>query len=243
MTETLPPLTARDTFTLDGEAIPFAPGQTVLEAALAANRYIPHLCWHPEMKTHGSCRLCVVEVGGRLHASCALPAQAGLVVTSQSALLHRVRRTLLELLFAEGNHFCPGCEKSGDCLLQALAYAHGMTASHFDPFYPQRKVDASHPAVWLDPNRCILCGLCVRASLKEKKEALVIGGRGIRSQLRATSLSERLADTPLSETDHAARICPVGALNFKEVGFATPIGQRRFDHRPPALMSERERYR
>lgn len=241
MRPTTPPF-ASETFTLDEESIPFVPGQTVLEAALAAGRYIPHLCWHPEMGNHGSCQLCVVEANGRIQASCALPAQPGLQVVSKSETLTRVRRTLLEMLFAEGNHFCPGCEKSGDCLLQALAYAHGMTASHFDPFYPQRRIDASHPDLWLDPNRCILCGLCVRASLAEGKEALVIGGRGIASRLLATSASGRLGDTALAATDRAARICPVGALNFKAVGFTTPIGKRRFDHRPPEAMSDKERY-
>jgi len=242
MTSPVEPILVRPTFTLDGSAIPFTPGQTVLEAALAAGHYIPHLCWHPEFGNHGSCRLCVVEIGNRLQASCALPAEEGLTVVSQSETLTRVRRTLLEMLFAEGNHFCPGCEKSGDCLLQALAYAHAMAASHFDPFYPQRSVDASHPDLWLDPNRCVLCGLCVRASLAEGKEALVISGRGIASQLRPTSSSGRLGDTALEATDRAARICPVGALNFKRVGFATPIGRRRFDHRPPAVTSDKERY-
>ncbi len=74
------------------------------------------------------------------------------------------RKTLLQMLFVEGNHFCPSCEKSGNCLLQATAYEMGMEGPHFEEFYPDRAVDASHPDLLLDFNRCILCGLCVRAS-------------------------------------------------------------------------------
>ena len=83
---------------------------------------------------------------------------------SDTAELNAQRRTLLQMLFVEGNHFCPSCEKSGDCLLQATAYEMEMAGPLFEEFYPDRAVDASHPDVLLDLNRCILCALCVRAS-------------------------------------------------------------------------------
>jgi predicted molibdopterin-dependent oxidoreductase YjgC len=91
-------------------------------------------------------------------------AGAGQEVQSNTDELNAQRKTLLQMLFVEGNHFCPSCEKSGNCLLQATAYEVGMTGPHFEEFYPNRPVDASHPDVLLDLNRCILCGLCVRAS-------------------------------------------------------------------------------
>jgi len=153
-----------NSFTLDGKEIPFGAGQTIIQAAIDAGVYIPRLCFHPEFKPHGSCKLCTVKADGRQTASCTQQAQAGMVVESDTAELNAERLALLQMLFVEGNHFCPSCEKSGDCQLQATAYQLGMMSSHFEHFFPDRPLDASHPDYLLDFNRCILCSLCVRAS-------------------------------------------------------------------------------
>lgn len=222
-----------NTFLLDGEEIPFTPGQTIIEAAKAAGKWIPHLCWHPEFKPHGSCKLCTVKVNGRVGAACTIAAQAGTEVENRTQELDEKRRTLLQLLFVEGNHFCPSCEKSGNCLLQGTAYELGMMSPHFDHFYPDRPVDASHPDTLLDFNRCILCELCVRASREvDGKNVFALSGRGIRTHLIVNSESGRLADTDFAATDRAASICPVGVILRKRVGFAVPIGRRRFDLKP-----------
>jgi len=152
------------TFTLDGKVIPFEEGETIMEAAAAAGVYIPHLCHHPEFKPHGSCKLCTVNIGGRLGAACTNRAAEGMAVESETEALNADRRALTQMLFVEGNHVCPSCEKSGNCQLQAVAYHLGMLTPHFTHFYPARDVDASHPDVLLERNRCILCELCVRAS-------------------------------------------------------------------------------
>ncbi|MBI5259897.1 MAG: (2Fe-2S)-binding protein [Burkholderiales bacterium] len=220
-------------FTLDGEDLAFTPGDTVLQAATRAGHYIPHLCWHPTLGAHGSCRVCIVRADGRAVAACTQRATEGLEVQSQTDELQAHRKTLLQMLFIEGNHFCPSCEKSGQCKLQASAYAVGMEGPHFEEFYPDRPVDASHPALLLDFNRCILCELCVRASRElDGKRVFAIGGHGIGTRLLVDSASGRLADTPLSPDDHAAAICPVGAILPKRRGFAVPIGQRRYDLHP-----------
>ena len=220
-------------FLLDGEEIPFAPGQTIIEAARAAGKYIPHLCWHPEFVAHGSCKLCTVKAGGRYGAACTLQAQDGQEVENNSAELNDKRKTLLQMLFVEGNHFCPSCEKSGNCLLQATAYDLGMLTPHFDHFFPDRPVDASHPDVLLDFNRCILCELCVRASRdSDGKNVFALSGRGIKSHLIVNSQSGRLADTDFSAADKAASVCPVGVILIKRRGFAVPIGQRTYDLKP-----------
>ena len=130
------------TFRLDGTDCPFEPGQTILQAALAAGRYIPHLCYHPEFRPHGSCKLCTVKINGHHATSCTTPARAGLGVESETAALNAERRMMVQLLFVEGNHFCPSCEKSGHCKLQAVAYDLGMTSPRFDHFFPDRPVDA-----------------------------------------------------------------------------------------------------
>ena len=227
---TAPPDKAAASFALDGEDVPFQAGETVMQAAARAGRYIPHLCWHPDFAPHGSCRLCIVMAGGRTGAACTLPAVAGQEVESDTAELNAHRKTLLQMLFVEGNHFCPSCEKSGNCLLQATAYQMGMEGPHFEEFYPSRPVDASHPDILIDFNRCILCELCVRASADvDGKEVFAIGGRGIDTRLLVNSASGRLADTDMALDDRAASVCPVGAILPKRRGFAIPIGQRRYD--------------
>lgn len=217
-------------FLLDGEEVPMAPGDTVLQAAHRVGCYIPHLCWHPGLPAHGSCRLCMVNFNGRPVSACTALAAPGAVVECQTPALQAERRTLLQMLFVEGNHFCPSCERSGNCLLQATAYQHEMAGPHFEEFYPGRPVDASHPDMLLDHNRCILCGLCVRASeLLDGKSVFAIAGHGIRCHLVVDSPSGQLGDSALSVHDQAAGICPVGALMPKRVGFRDPIGQRRYD--------------
>jgi [NiFe] hydrogenase diaphorase moiety small subunit len=140
---------------------------------------------------------------------------------------------MLQMLFVEGNHFCPSCEKSGQCRLQASAYDAGIVGPHFEEFYPDRPIDASHPDLLLDFNRCILCGLCVRASAeRDGKNVFALGGHGIGSHLVVNSTSGRLADSDLHPDDLAANICPVGVILHKRRGFAVPIGQRRFDRLP-----------
>jgi len=221
------------TIQIDGDEVPFAPGQTVIQAALASGHYIPHLCYHPEFKPHGSCKVCTVRVNGRTAAACTMLAEAGMDVESNTDDLNDKRRTLVQMLFVEGNHFCPSCEKSGNCMLQAVAYDLGMHAAQFDHFFPDRPVDASHPDIWLDLNRCILCELCVRASSEvDHKSVFALSGRGIGKHLIVNAESGRLADTDIAPTDKAVAVCPVGVILQKRVGFAQPIGARRFDAQP-----------
>ncbi len=222
-----------DVFLLDGEPIPFVPGQTVMQAALAAGHYIPHLCFHHDFKPHGSCKVCTVRVNGSTTASCTLPAQAGMSVECAAEDLVENRRTLVQMLFVEGNHFCPTCEKSGNCLLQAVAYDLGVMGADLDYFFPNRPIDASHPDILLDFNRCILCELCVRASAEvDGKNVFALSGRGIGKHLIVNAESGRLGDTNLAATDKALDVCPVGVILRKRVGFAVPIGRRRYDARP-----------
>ena len=224
-------------FLLDGRPIPFEPGQTVMEAAIAAGVYIPHLCWHPAYEVHGSCKLCTVDIDGRPASACTRPAAEGLQVTSDSEALRRLRQRLTQMLFVEGNHFCPSCEKSGDCELQAMGYYLGMTDSHFPHFFPLRELDASHPGVLLDRDRCIFCELCVRASRAEGKGVFALAGRGLETRLVVDSPSGKLGDSALEAGDEAARICPVGAIIIRETAYRIPIGQRRFDRQSIAAES------
>jgi [NiFe] hydrogenase diaphorase moiety small subunit len=219
------------TITIDDQAVPFQDGQTIMDAALASGVYIPHLCHNPEFKPHGSCKLCTVNVNGRNVASCTMPATEGLLVLSDTVELNDDRRALVQMLFVEGNHLCPSCEKSGNCQLQAVAYYLEMMSPHYNHFYPTREVDASHPDILLDRNRCIYCELCVRASRDmDGKNVFGLSGRGIATTLIVNSASGRLGDTTLAITDKAVQVCPTGALLKKGLAFTVPIGRRIFDH-------------
>jgi len=220
-------------FSLDGTSIPFSPGQTILQAAMDASHYVPHLCFHPDFKPHGSCKVCSVRVNGRMMASCTTPAAEGMKVESDTEEVIDQRLALVQMLFVEGNHFCPSCELSGRCKLQATAYELEMTSPHYDHFFPDRAVDASHPDYLLDFNRCILCSLCVRASRDvDHKDVFGLAGRGIGTRLIVNSVSGQLGDSAFTATDKAAHVCPVGAILPKQRGFDVPIGRRTFDIAP-----------
>lgn len=220
----------QDAIRIDGHEIPFEPGQTIMEAAQASGVYIPHLCHHPEFTPHGSCKLCTVKVNGRPCSACTMPAMAGQEVLNDTAELNATRRRITQMLFVEGNHFCPGCEKSGDCQLQAVGYFLGMEDTHFPHFFPSRRVDASHPDLMLDLDRCILCELCVRASRESDGKAVFeVAGRGLKSHLVVNSESGLLVDTSITASDQAAQVCPVGAILIKRTAFRHPIGDRRYD--------------
>ena len=226
MTETLH-------FFIDQQAVPFQPGQTLMQAARAAGRYIPHMCFHDGLTPHGSCRVCIVEINGTIRAACTTPATTDLQVHSETPTLRTQRRQLIELLFAEGNHLCPSCEVSGNCQLQALAYDLGMTHYEFAPLDPPRQNDGSHPDLFIEQDRCIFCELCTRsAQQQDHKNVFGIGGRGANTYLFAQADSARLADTPITAQDHAAHICPVGCILPKQGSYRIPIGQRVYDEQP-----------
>ncbi len=219
-------------FIFDGVEIEAKRGQTILEAARDAGVYIPRLCYNEELVPHGSCRVCTVLVNGRPQAACTQPVAPGIMVESESEKVNAIRRTIVEMLFVEGNHFCMFCEKSGNCELQAMAYRLGITAVTLPYLFPNRTVDATHPDILIDRNRCILCGRCVRASRDiDGKNVFEFVGRST-EKLVAVNARANLADTDVSVTDKAVDICPVGAILKKRTGYRVPIGQRMFDHEP-----------
>ena len=222
----------RITFSIDGKEISASPGQTILVAAEEAGIYIPRLCAMKDLSPFGACRVCTVLVNGRPQSACTQPVAQGIIVENNTERLLKIRRKIVEMLFVEGNHFCMFCEKSGNCELQALAYRFGITAPSLPYLFPRREVDASHPDIFIDHNRCILCGRCVRASRDiDGKSVFQFVGRGAAKRVQVNARI-RLADTNLDVRDRAVKVCPVGAILHKRVGYRVPIGKRLFDNKP-----------
>lgn len=217
---------------VDGTKVPFRPGQTVLQASDEAGVYIPRLCYHPDLPPGGHCRVCTCKINGRHGAACNTPATAGMVVENDTVELNDDRRTLVELLFIEGNHFCPTCEKSGACELQAMAYRLGLEAPQLPYQWTPREMDATHPEVYLDRNRCILCCRCVRASRTvDGKTVFGLEGRGEHLRI-GVDAAAGLGATALEATDKAVEVCPVASIVRKGAAFHVPYGQRLFDRSP-----------
>lgn len=220
------------TFIVDGKEIKGAPGQTIMQACDDAGVYIPRLCALDGVAPHGSCRVCTVKVNGRFQSACTQPIGEGLIVENETEEIKAFRRDIIDMLFVEGNHFCMFCEKSGNCELQAMAYRFGIAAPKYPYQFPVRDVDATHPDVFIDRNRCILCGRCVRASRDlDGKNVFQFVGRGHNKKVAVNS-DARLADTNLDVTDKAVSSCPVGAILRKRVGYAIPVGRRMYDAKP-----------
>ena len=203
---------------IDGEFVPASPGQSVLQVARAASKYIPALCYMEGLSAVGACRLCMVEVQGvaRLLPACTTPAQDGMSVTTTSPQLKSYRRIALELLFAERNHVCAVCVSSGHCELQALAQDHGVTYVRYPYNYPRLPVDTSHPRYVLDHNRCVLCSRCVRACAEiEGAHVWDVSGRGIQSRLVSELKRPWGESRTCTSCGKCVQVCPTGAMAEK----------------------------
>ena len=115
-------------FTIDGQECVANRDQYIIEAAKENGIYIPTLCNYTGVIPKGGCRICTVRVNGKLSTACTTPVSEGMKIENNTSELNHLRKSIIELLFVEGNHFCPSCEKSGNCELQALAYRFAMMA-------------------------------------------------------------------------------------------------------------------
>lgn len=217
-------------FTVDGKECQAEAGMTIYEAAKANGIYIPVLCHFEGLKPVGSCRICSVRVNGRWMAACTQPVTPGMVIENNSPEVEEYRKAIIEMLFVEGNHFCPACEKSGNCELQALAYRYQIMVPRFPYLFPKKDIEA-FPKFLLEHNRCVQCQRCIRAiQSPDGKKVFVMKNRSGRVRINVDrKLAARLSD---EEAQKAMDICPVGAILRKEVGFRIPIGRRKYDRQP-----------
>jgi len=209
------------TLTIDGRTVHARQDSTVLEAARAADIYIPTLCHDPDLKPYGACRLCLVEIEGMrgLTTSCTTPVAPGMVVHTDTARVNKARCINMELIIANHHVDCLTCSKNQDCDLQRISKYLGIDTSRFERMRKGTKmlpIDTSHPAFDHDPNKCILCGKCVRACHEiAGVGAIDIAFRGYDAKISTFGNKTLLESTCESCGECIAR-CPTGALVAKQ---------------------------
>jgi len=200
---------------IDDRELAIATGSTVLQAARQAGIPLPTLCQLDGLSAVGACRLCLVEVEGqgRPQAACVTAVREGMRVHTATPRLQEIRRTLIELLFTEGNHVCAICVANGHCELQDLAVQVGMDHSRLPYRFPQRSVDLSHPQFGLDHNRCILCTRCLRVCDEvEGAHVWDVGWRGEHCRIIAGLDQPWGAVEACTHCGKCVEVCPTGAL-------------------------------
>jgi bidirectional [NiFe] hydrogenase diaphorase subunit len=229
------------TLSINGHAVAMATGTTLLAAAREVGVPIPTLCHLEGLSPVAACRLCLVEIegSGKLQPACLTPVAEGMVVHTDTPRLQDYRRTVIEMLFTEGNHVCAICVANGHCELQDRAVEVGMDHSRLPYRHPDRPVDLSHPLFGLDHNRCILCTRCVRVCDEvEGAHVWDVGWRGEHCRIIAGLNEPRGAVDACTDCGKCVQVCPTGALFDK----ADTTGEKHADPgRLGALVRARAR--
>ncbi len=202
------------TLTINGQSVKGKAGDTVLTICKANGIDVPTLCHLDGLSDVGACRLCVVEIQSEKKPipACNYPARDGLVIKTTTPQLERYRKQVIELLFAERNHFCMFCESSGDCELQKMAYRYQMDNDRFQSLFPKLQVDTLSKYLAIDHNRCILCGRCVRACKEiAALRTLDFGGRGGQTMVTA-DINLPLGESSCTLCGSCLQACPTGAI-------------------------------
>ena len=205
------------TITIDGIQLNVPDNKNVLDCALDAGIYIPHLCHHPDLPENGSCRMCIVEVDGQegVTQSCTLKAKDGLVIRTKSEQLSKLRTLALELLLAGHPEDCSTCPKYGNCELQTLIQYIGANNARMRPRTKGLKMDERNPLLIHDMNRCVLCGRCVRAC-RDLRGVGVLDYRKKGMETYVGTLHDKLLnDADCRFCTACAEVCPTGTIRDK----------------------------
>ena len=201
--------------TIDGRKVEFTDEPNVLSVIRNADIDIPTLCYHSELSVYGACRLCTVEdERGKTFASCSEPPRDGMVIYTNTPRLMKYRKMILELLLAAHCRDCTTCIKSGECQLQALAHRMGVTTVRFENTKEQYPLDFSSPSIVRDPNKCILCGDCVRmCDNVQSVNAIDFAYRGTKA-LVTPAFNKKIAETDCVNCGQCRVVYPTGAISI-----------------------------
>ena len=210
------------TLTIDGAAITVPEGTSIMRAAMELGTKIPKLCATDMLDAFGSCRLCLVEIEGRLGtpASCTTPVAAGMVVHTHTDRLKRLRKGVMELYISDHPLDCLTCSANGDCELQDMAGAVGLREVRYGydgAKHPNPGLDESNPYFTYEPGKCIVCSRCVRACEEVQGTfALTIAGRGFGSVV-SPGMQEPFFSSECVSCGACIQACPTATLNEKSV--------------------------
>ena len=202
--------------TIDGRKVEFTDEKNVLSVIRKAGIDIPTLCYHSELSTFGACRLCTVEDDrGRTFASCSEEPRDGMVIYTNTGKLRKYRKLIVELLLSAHCRDCTTCEKSGDCNLQTLAHRFGVMDVRFENYKERRPLDFSSPSIVRDPNKCILCGNCVRVCAElQGVGCLGFAERGSDAMVMP-AFDRQISTTDCVNCGQCRVFCPTGAISIR----------------------------
>ncbi|HZK37898.1 MAG TPA: 2Fe-2S iron-sulfur cluster-binding protein [Clostridia bacterium] len=206
------------TITMNGKEIKAEKGKTILQCARENNIYIPTLCYDETLSIYGGCRLCVVEVEGarNLVASCTTEATEGMVIQTESEKVVEARKKVIDLLLSSHPVDCLTCEKAGNCDLQDVAYRYGVKKPSYIGEVVEYAVDDANPVIVRDPNKCILCGKCVRVCDEiQVTHAIDFVGRGFDATV-GTPFNEPMSYEICRLCGQCVSVCPTGALTNRQ---------------------------
>ena len=201
------------------------PGQTIMQAADKLGFHIPRLCYHPRLSIEGACRVCIVEVENMKNyvASCAYPVSEGMKIKTNTDEVRRARRDIVELILDNHPYDCHTCERDGNCELQRLAHAMGIKKRHFEGEKKHYDKDVSSVSVIRDPDKCILCGRCVRiCSEVQNVHNLGFSHRGFKTVV-IPAYDMPFKDSVCSACGQCINVCPTAAFlekNYTQEAFA-----------------------
>ena len=208
---------AKGMMIIDGQRVSFDGEKNVLSVIRKAGIEMPTFCYYSDLSVYGACRMCVVEneETGKIDASCSMEPRNGMRIRTNSARLLKHRRVILELLLASHNCNCTTCEKSGHCHLQTLAQQFGVRRIRFEDTREHYEIDNTSPAVLRDPNKCILCGDCVRVCEEMQGMGILnFAYRGSSVQVMP-AFDRKMAQTKCVSCGQCAAVCPTGAITVK----------------------------
>ncbi|HOV41812.1 MAG TPA: [Fe-Fe] hydrogenase large subunit C-terminal domain-containing protein, partial [Oscillospiraceae bacterium] len=202
---------------IDDQRVEFDGEKNVLAVIRKAGIDMPTFCYYSELSTYGACRMCVVEnEWGGIDASCSMQPKDGMRIKTNTLKLRKHRKMILELLLAAHCRDCTTCDKNGKCKLQELAKQFGITRVRFNDTREEMEPDNSSPAIVRNPNKCILCGDCVRVCSEiQGMGVLDFAFRGSRLQVMP-AFNRKMSETNCISCGQCAAVCPTGAITIKK---------------------------